>query len=158
MSNIIDELVCKICNKNYKSKRSLWNHNQKYHVNAVNTNVNNIKECKYCKRQFTTRQSKSRHELSYCKKKDELMIISEKDEITSVTNNTTNSQIINIQQITNQNAQSINNGTIINNFNKDNLSYITPHFFKNLLKECLFEEDHVNVLPKVIEEVKFSGA
>jgi hypothetical protein len=86
------------------------------------------------------------------------MIISEKDEITSVTNNTTNSQIINIQQITNQNAQSINNGTIINNFNKDNLSYITPHFFKNLLKECLFEEDHVNVLPKVIEEVKFSGA
>lgn len=155
MTNNLDGLRCEICKKDYKTKRSLWNHNQKYHVNTVNTNVNNVKICKFCKREFTTRQSKSRHELQYCKRKDELFVLADKDEITSITN-MTNSHNTNIQQITTQNAQSINNGTIINNFNKDNLSYVTPQFFKKLLKECLFEEDHVNVLPKVIEEVKFN--
>jgi hypothetical protein len=50
----------------------------------------------------------------------------------------------------------INSINIINNFNNDNLSYITPTFFTNLLKDTLFEDDHHKVLPKVIEEVKFN--
>ena len=50
----------------------------------------------------------------------------------------------------------MNSLNIVNNFNSDNLSFITPQFFKNLLKETLFEEDFHKVIPKVIEEVKFN--
>ena len=46
--------VCNICNKVYKSYKSLWNHNRKYHVvnccqNVVNEIVKEF-ECKYCKK------------------------------------------------------------------------------------------------------------
>ena len=82
-------LICKFCNKEYSSQSSRSNHIRKYHktnentdvntslnnVNIVNTNVNTnlnniIKKinCKYCKKEFISRQSKSRHELHYCKK------------------------------------------------------------------------------------------
>ena len=29
-----NERICKICNKYYKSRQSLWNHNKKYHNNV----------------------------------------------------------------------------------------------------------------------------
>jgi hypothetical protein len=37
--------ICNICNKNYKSYNSLWNHNKKFHKNNINNDniKNNIK-------------------------------------------------------------------------------------------------------------------
>ena len=66
--------VCNICNKVYKSYKSLWNHNRKYHVvnccqNVVNEIVKEF-ECKYCKKVLADRHSKSRHEKK-CKEKTE---------------------------------------------------------------------------------------
>lgn len=73
--------VCNICNKVYKTSKSLWNHNHKYHVvnccqnvvigcqNVVNETVKDFK-CKYCKKVLADRHSKSRHEKK-CKEKTE---------------------------------------------------------------------------------------
>ena len=71
------EYICKICKKDYSSYKSLWYHNYKYHkhpvnnpntvVNNLNTTVNSIFKCNFCNKEFNTRQSKSRHELHYCK-------------------------------------------------------------------------------------------
>ena len=70
------EYKCNICNKNYKSYQSLWNHNFKFHKNT-NTNVynslkisiqntNNTSDdnsiCKYCDKKLSNRQSRWRHE------------------------------------------------------------------------------------------------
>jgi hypothetical protein len=96
---------CKICDKIFSSRQSLWNHNNKYHntpkpVESVNTN--NVQppkssksvhqqnkqtkkfKCEYCKYEFTRNDSLKRHG-SRCKKKfsisdenKELKIIIEK--------------------------------------------------------------------------------
>ena len=83
------DYYCNHCKKNYKSYQSLWKHNKHFHTNVVNakltvgstvinTNIQeneentNIKKytCKYCEKEFNTKQSKSRHEKNYCKKKN----------------------------------------------------------------------------------------
>ena len=69
---------CKLCNKNYSSYKSLWNHNKKFHNNIVNqmSNVvkntsNNVKQssniikqyhCSYCDKCFEIRQTRWAHE------------------------------------------------------------------------------------------------
>lgn len=63
----MSEYKCVICNKNYKTHRSLWNHTNKYHTN----NEKKI-NCKYCGNLFSCKQSKYIHEKKHCKKKDEL--------------------------------------------------------------------------------------
>ena len=32
-----NKFTCKICNVNYKSSQSLWNHKSKYHMKPINT-------------------------------------------------------------------------------------------------------------------------
>jgi hypothetical protein len=74
--------ICNICNKNYSSYKSLWNHNKKFHNNNVttvnnvntnvNTNVNNVNnihqiKCENCNKIFKSRQAKSLHIKKYCK-------------------------------------------------------------------------------------------
>ena len=67
------EYLCKVCNKDYSSYKSLWNHTKKYHNNDVKNvkeNVKNVKEnvkenksltCEYCKKVFNNRPAKSIH-------------------------------------------------------------------------------------------------
>ena len=178
--------ICKICNKNYASYQSLWIHNKKYHIidshheskhlehfeskhskhgkHIVVSNENKEYKCKKCNNSYKHKQSKSRHEKT-CKK--EIVIID--DKLIKIEKNQELMQqkldqiLIEKKQETKKTNQEINGDhniinsvNVINNFNNDNLSYITPDFFKNLLKETLFEEDHYKVLPKVIEEVKFN--
>ena len=94
----IDKKCCYICNKNYASSNSLWNHNNKFHndelsiknqydingnqnlvtknQNAIIGNQNTIMEvkinnklnCKYCKKNFSHYNNKWRHEKT-CKNK-----------------------------------------------------------------------------------------
>jgi hypothetical protein len=71
------KFICKICNKNYKSYQSLWNHNRKYHSN-LNHNEQNMSismsilsdseqnnklfKCEFCNKQYKHIQSKNRHQ------------------------------------------------------------------------------------------------
>jgi len=88
--------ICKICNNNYTSYQSLWNHANKYHIiekrllssNLVNNKhlisiklaqnqatkkcaviADNKLTCKYCNKFFKHLQSRWRHE-KLCKEKD----------------------------------------------------------------------------------------
>jgi hypothetical protein len=61
---------CNICNKNYKSYKSLWNHNKKFHIIQINESNNDIKKynCNYCYREFINYQNRWKHE-KVCKEK-----------------------------------------------------------------------------------------
>lgn len=77
MSNQIESYKCDICNKNYKSYKSKWNHNKQFHKNPEqnisNTsslnqitpivNTSNIKIiCKYCDKSLSRLDNLARHE------------------------------------------------------------------------------------------------
>ena len=89
MSNNTMVFFCKICNKNYKSKKSLYVHNHKYHkkitqnntqtaLNSTQTAPNSTKKinkinnkiCPFCNLTFTRLYSKNRH-MKICKVKNE---------------------------------------------------------------------------------------
>lgn len=145
---------CNYCQKTYSSYKSLWNHNKKFHPSEL---VNNTLTCKKCNTIFKSRQTKWRHEKN-CDGTvlNDLSVL--KNEIEELKKFIKTSNNVTIQNSNNTISNSNNtiNNTMINNFNNDNLSFITPQFFKKLLKECLFEDDHSGLLPKVIEEVKFN--
>jgi hypothetical protein len=138
------EYLCKVCNKDYSSYKSLWNHNKKYHNNDVKNvkeNVKNVKEnvkenksltCEYCKKVFNNRPAKSIHkktcELINNDKINQLEEIKNNNEIKTLKNiiNELKSQVSiilkekgklhhkTLQKINNQ-LNNINNGNIINN-------------------------------------------
>jgi len=63
---------CTICNKEYKSYKSLWNHNSIFHSEQkININRNDKKirdyECTLCNKKFTTKQSMNYHIKNTCK-------------------------------------------------------------------------------------------
>ena len=89
---------CNLCNKNYSSSNSLWNHNKKYHNLLVSnskqnvsidipkvskeSNNNVIYKCKFCNFEYKHKQSKWRHEKT-CKNKDKLITV-EKSEFDNI--------------------------------------------------------------------------
>jgi len=153
------EYNCKICNKEYSSYKSLWNHTNKFHkndVNTVNTDVNtlvtnvedNKLKCKYCNKLFTTRQGKSYHELHHCKENKKELITTSDKEI-----NILKKQINLLQKslkihpktlnkINNQ-LNNTNNGTINNNHN--NTINIVQLGHENLSK-ILSDNQKINIL------------
>ncbi len=111
---------CEMCNKQYSSYKSLWNHNQKFHkdddnkmstfVNTMSTQINT--KCKFCEKVFTTRQSKNRHEKNYCKLKDDNNKIEElQQEVQQLKKMITKK----INMTKNINKGHIINGNVINN-------------------------------------------
>ena len=89
MSNNTMVFFCKICNKNYKSKKSLYVHNRRYHTNShqkviiqsskshhlvtKKSSLNNKEgkhKCIYCNKIFSFKQNKYRH-MKTCKIKKE---------------------------------------------------------------------------------------
>jgi hypothetical protein len=83
MDNINGHHNCKICNKQYKSYKSLWNHNKSFHsknilvniqsvqiVQEINVKSSKILSCDYCNKIFNCKSSKSMHK-KVCKKKDD---------------------------------------------------------------------------------------
>ena len=94
------EYKCNVCVKDYSSYKSLWNHIKKFHKTNVNNNVNNIISksedtitCKFCKRKFSARQSRWRHE-KICKIKN-TAIIKQEFKVSNITNNINKGIIIN---------------------------------------------------------------
>jgi len=122
---------CKVCNKDYSSYKSLWNHNKKFHNNSViqsNTNVipSNSSvipkeiivtyDCSYCNKQFKLRQYRWKHE-KICKNKKNMLINS--DEILKLKN-----KIIELEnKIGNNTVNNTNNGTINNITNNIKVSF-----------------------------------
>ena len=90
MDNTHRSYECKICNKNYSSYKSLWNHNKKFHNNKQpkttikqplynhkttikplnnELNINNNLICKFCNKIFYHYNNKWRHQKT-CNKKE----------------------------------------------------------------------------------------
>jgi DNA-directed RNA polymerase subunit RPC12/RpoP len=66
---------CNICKKEYKSYKSMWNHNNIVHSEQniiINRNDNKTRkfECSNCSKKFTTKQSLIHHNENTCKNKD----------------------------------------------------------------------------------------
>jgi len=75
MNKKFNEFSCNICNKNFKSYQSRWNHNKKFHNNLVSEspqsphigpqnspqsliNNNNIYTCNICGKIYNNKKSK----------------------------------------------------------------------------------------------------
>jgi len=125
---------CKKCNKIYKTKRHLMNHEIK---------CKGIDEltCEICMKSFTTRQHKHRHiQANKCKAKS--IIHSRTPNIQNIT------YISNIENhnITNNNIQ---NNIIINNFGNERLNHITNEDIQKILTSG------INTIPLYIEKKHF---
>jgi hypothetical protein len=114
---------CNLCNKEYKSYQSLWNHNKIKHVDLC-LKISN-KECKFsceqCNKKFTRNDNLKYHKNNTCKniilKNDNINnfddlkneIIELKNKINNISNNISNN--INNNN-NNNNNNNINNGTV----------------------------------------------
>lgn len=69
-------LKCNICNKDYKSYKTLWSHNNKCHNELKIRIVNKIRDykCTKCNKTFTRKDSLTYHINSTCKNKNKLEI------------------------------------------------------------------------------------
>ena len=91
MKKVTSHFLCKICNKFYKSKRSLYNHNKRFHTVLTpfdtmsahfDTKIlassdeklkNNRFHCEYCNKSYTRKSSVKRHQKT-CENKNNLLI------------------------------------------------------------------------------------
>ncbi len=108
---------CEICNKNYKSYKTLWNHNNTFHKLEIANIKNKDKDfiCQKCSKKFRTKQNLQNHITNACKKKnEELEITLLKDEIKVLKEKVNQISENKITNNTNSN-NSTNNGTINNN-------------------------------------------
>ena len=144
----MDNYNCEICNLIYKTRNGLFKHNKKYHPTNDDKTPKNYM-CNYCSKAYITRQSRWMHEqkckITTEKKKsleEQVKLLNVKVQIleqkpNSVTNNTTNNNITNIQYVINApTASSIN--------------HLTFDHQKNILNKGL------NSLTYLIENVNFN--
>jgi hypothetical protein len=171
--------ICKICNKNYKTYKSLWNHNNNYHKNNVVQKIQQVVEnvvqkiqhikesddnrtCKFCNKQYCDRSYRWRHE-KICKEKNKIEdIIELKNKVDQLEKkiNISNKTINNNGTINNNNGN-INNG-ITNNIHINALGFenIIPKLNEkekiDLLTGLLFKEiPHVELVRKIFTNEKF---
>ena len=162
---------CEFCNKFYSSTNSLWNHNKKFHktndniiqtndniiqtndnIIQTNDNKNEIKSkqsinCKYCKKEFSHRNSRWKHEQS-CKTK----IIHEpnKIELLEMKIKELENKINNNKIITKNNNNTTNNGIInnvtINQVGNENIHKLSIKEIKELIKNDNYLIDIIKLL------------
>ncbi len=155
------ELICKICDKQYKTIQSLCNHNKRLHNITKTTNVMTkttfiqplqefiqpVHFCSKCNKNFKHYNNKWRHEKK-CNKIVEPTIINTPTTIINknkkIINNTTNNGTIN------------NNNIIINNYSNDNIEYISDAFIKKMFNHLKNKKNHIIPIPKMIENIKFN--
>jgi len=148
----MNNLFCTICNKNYKSYQSLWNHKNKYHKSETITI--GIYKCKYCNKEFDKRYNKYYHQKN-CNIK--INDTNKQNIITNISNtniSNTNISNTNISNTNNDNRnQTIN--IVVNNYNNDNLEYISEKFKNNLFNQLLLN-NYSEPLSNLIENIKFN--
>ena len=166
--------VCNVCNKNYKSSKSLWNHHSKYHDkhsdkhdkhNDKHDKHSTLKsyECEKCGKMFKHYQSRWRHQQT-CESNinnkistiNEIEII--KKEIESLKKkslgNTTINNIKNINKgVINKGV--INNGTI--NFSMNKTGFESLEILSDKEIEYIFNQE-MNSIISLIEFLNFDEA
>jgi hypothetical protein len=141
----MNNLFCIICNKNYKSYQSLWNHKNKYHKSEIITI--GIYKCKYCNKEFDKRHNKYYHQKNCNIKINDTnkqnIVTNKQNIVTNKQNIVTNKQNI-VTNISNTNISNNNNNNnnqtiniVVNNYNNDNLEYISEKFKNNLFNQLL---------------------
>jgi len=132
-NDILNEFFCKKCNKIYKTLKHLKTHELKCRK------VDNL-TCPKCMISFTHRNNKNRHiKADKCKARS--IIHARTPNIQNITNNTTN----NIQ-----NAETINNNQIIiNNFGSERIDHISHEEIMKML------QSGTNTVPFVYQEETF---
>ena len=111
-------------------------------VNILTEKVNNLKKhiCNYCEKKFSSRQGKYQHQKKYCKMKNQQLVKSEEKPLT--------------QNITLNNNGTINNTTnniIINNYGKEDTSYITDKYIKQIMEKNISRS-----IPFLIKNIHFN--
>jgi hypothetical protein len=179
------EYNCDICIKKYKTYQTLWKHNKKFHsknviknddissidvinMSSENTTCNQI--CKFCNKNFASRQSKWIHQKT-CKHKNNIIeenkILKEsldemKKQLLTIMNNNCK---IHPKTLTKINKQLINNTNSNNTINGNINNYFTVALGKENLTEVLSKKEKINilnnrslVLENIIEYVHFNDA
>jgi len=158
---------CKLCDKDYMSMSARSNHVKRVHTNNVNVCNSNVNEpsinvsngkkykCSYCKKIFNHRQGKWAHEQK-CKEKNN-EIIELKEEIVELKKQMNKTNIQNQNNNNNGTINIDNSQKIINNFGSNNLDCLTDKFKKKLMKEFIFEEDHIDIIPTLIKEINLNS-
>ena len=198
---------CNVCNKYYKTRQSLWNHNNKFHNNGDNhimskndydvhldnhlynhnDDLSKIYKCKKCKKEFNNYQNRWRHEKT-CKKnisvdENELLkntIIKQTEELNQIKSfmykqeqqnqemKKTLMELINknckvhpktLQKINKQingDHNTINNGTINNNYNIIALGHENlTNVFSRKEKMAILKYRYCS-LPQLVEYTHFN--
>ncbi len=180
-NDIMKKHICNICNCEYKSYQSLWNHKHRMHddnqqfttpninkstldINTSTPNINTI-NCKFCQREFSFIQSRWRHEKT-CKKNDKKLLETAIQKINDLEKEikdlkkekqivTSNSNSNNNKTINNNNNGTINNAKIINN----NINIVAPGNENNDLTndeiKSIFEKQLSSVI-RYIELTNFN--
>lgn len=124
-----EQNVCPMCNKFYKTKKHLSNHQSKC------KGIDNM-TCPKCMTSFTTRSAKHKHvKRGNCKARS--IIHARIPNIQNITNNTVN------------NIQNIHQNIYINNFGSERIDHIDYEYIKQIL-QC-----GMNTLPLYIEKKHF---
>ena len=65
---------CVLCNKNYKTYQSIWNHNKRFHSDMIIHITNKVKKfsCNKCNKSFTRKDNMKHHMENICKKPAQL--------------------------------------------------------------------------------------
>jgi hypothetical protein len=125
--------------------------------------------CKFCKNIYKHASSKSKHEKK-CKSEEKIKDTEFKNQKKQISD--MQKQIDELKKMitmTNgpknikQNANSINNGSIdnskkiiINNFGKEDISYLTNDTIKNLIKHLQFDDEYDKPVSKLAKEIHFN--
>jgi hypothetical protein len=132
------EHVCKTCNKNYKTRRHLLNHEK-------NCNKVDNLTCPRCMTSFTHRNNRNRHiKADKCKARS--IIHARNPNIQNILGNNNITNVQNAEII--QNINNTNN-IIINNFGSERIDHITDADMEKIL------QSGINTVPLYIEKKHF---
>ena len=144
--NVSPKFICKKCNKTYKSKRYLSEHEKNC------TGVDDL-TCPRCMISFTTRQAKSKHiNRNNCKARSIIYARKPNSKIIETVNNI-NNNIVTQNNIENQNVINniTNNKFYINNYGKERIDYLNYEKMLEIFKKAydipslLTKEIHFNI-------------
>ena len=160
LNDILKKFRCKICEKNYASNSSLWNHNNKFHMYVpekslpkldkylinLKSNLTNKLTCQYCNKLFTRIDNMHVHQNKYCKNKlNQITLIEENKLLKEQLNNLLKFNKMHpktFQKINNQLINNITNNTINNN--NINITYVK--FGDEKLSEILTDNEMLKIL------------
>ncbi len=166
--------ICNICNKNYKTYKSLWNHNHKYHdkpddkhdkPNDKHDKHSTLKsyECEKCNKTFKHYQSRWRHQqLCDIKINNKLSTTNEIEIIKKEIENLKKKSLGNttINNIKNINKGVINKGVINNgviNFSMNKTGFESLEILSDKEIEYIFNQE-MNSVISLIEFLNFNEA